>query len=139
MGDAHAGRQLLRRLLDEVLEGLLVPADEALRRLLLLHAALLLRVVAGLEHRLVVLDLVLGGERHHHALGVKPGPPRPAHDLVELARTQAAHLGAVELGELREHHGVDGHVDADTERVGAADDRQKPLLGEALHEQTVTR
>ena len=139
MGDAHAGRQLLRRLLDEVLEGLLVPADEALRRLLLLHAALLLRVVASLEHRLVVLDLVLGGQRHHHALGVESGAPRAAHDLMELAAAQPAHLLPVELGELGEHHGVDGHVDAHAQRIGAADDRQKPLLGEALHQQPVAR
>ena len=139
MGDAHAGRQLLRRLLDEVLEGLLVPADEALGRLLFLHATLLFRVVAGLEHRLVVLDLMLGGQRHHHALGVEAGPSRAAHDLVELAGAQTAHLGAVELGELGEHHRVDGHVDAHAERVGTADDREQPLLGEAFHEQAVAR
>ena len=139
MGDAHAGRQLLRRLLDEVLEGLLVPADEALGRLLFLHTTLLFRVVAGLEHRLVVLDLMLGGQRHHHALGVEAGPSRAAHDLVELAGAQTAHLGAVELGELGEHHRVDRHVDADAERVGTADDWEQPLLGEALHEQAVAR
>ena len=139
MGDAHAGRQLLRRFLNKVLEGLFVPADEALGRLLLLHATLLLRVVARLQHGLVVLDLVLGGQRHHHALGVEAGPPRAAHDLVELAGAQAAHLGTVELGELGEHHGVDGHVDAHAERVGAADDREQPLLSEALHQQAIAR
>ena len=134
MRDTHARVQLLGRLLDEVLEGLLVPADEALGRLLLLYATLLLRVVAGFQQGLVVLDLVLGGERHHHALGVEARPSRTAYDLVELARAQAAHLGAVELGELGEHHRVDGHVDAHAEGIGAADDRQQPLLGQTFHE-----
>ena len=58
---------------------------------------------------------------------------------MELAGAQAAHLVAVELRELREHHGMDGHVDAHAQRVGAADDGQEALLGQLLHEQSVAR
>ena len=58
---------------------------------------------------------------------------------MELAGAQAAHLVAVELRELREHHGVDGHVDAHTERVGTADDWQETLLGEALNQKAIAR
>ena len=58
---------------------------------------------------------------------------------MELASAQAAHLVAVELRELREHHGMDGHVDAHAQRVGAADDGQEALLGQLLHEQSVAR
>ena len=58
---------------------------------------------------------------------------------MELAGAQTAHLGAVELGQLGEHHRVDGHVDAHAERVGTTDDREQPLLGEAFHEQAVAR
>ena len=58
---------------------------------------------------------------------------------MELARAEAAHLVAVELGERCEHHGVDGHVDAHTERVGTADDWQEPLLGEALNQKAIAR
>ena len=62
----------------------LAPGDEALRRLLAHDLAALLRVVAGLGERLLVLDHVLGRLDDHRALVVVPGPPGPAGDLVEL-------------------------------------------------------
>lgn len=34
---------------------------------------------------------------------------------------------------------MDGHVDADAERVGTTDDWEQSLLGEAFHEQAVAR
>ena len=118
---------------------MLVPGYEALRRFFLLEFAQLLGVVARLCDKLGVLDLVFGRLGDDHALGVKARASGAPGDLVELARAEAAHLVAVEFGERREHHGVDGHVDANAERVGAADDRQEPLLGEALHQKTVAR
>ena len=47
---------------------------------------------------------------------------------MELAGAQTTHLVAIELGERGEHHGVDGYVDADAERIGTADDGQQALL-----------
>ena len=58
---------------------------------------------------------------------------------MELARVEAAHAPAVELGELGEKHGVDGDVDAHAQRVGAADHGEKALLGELLDQQAVAR
>ena len=134
MGDAHAGRQLLRRLLDEVLEGLLVPAHEPLGRLLHLDLAGALGVSTCLGQRLCALDVVLGGLCDHAALGIEAGAAGAPCNLVELARVEVAHASAVKLGEGGEHHGVDGHVDAHAERVRSTDDRQQALLSEPLHE-----
>ena len=58
---------------------------------------------------------------------------------MELAGAQPAHMRAVELRELREHDGVDRHVDADAERVGAADHRQQAPLRELFDETAVAR
>ena len=58
---------------------------------------------------------------------------------MELAGAQTTHLVAIELGERGEHHGVDGYVDADAERIGAADDGQQALLCQALDQQTIAR
>ena len=137
--DLHARAQRLGHRRDQALEGLLVPADKALGRLLGLRLAGLLGVAAGLAQRAGVLDVVLGGLGDDVALGVEAGASRAAHDLVELARVEVAHAPPVELGERGEHHGVDGNVDAHAQRVRAADDGQQPLLGELLHQKAVTR
>ena len=139
MRDAQARLERFGGGLDQAPVRRLVPGDEALGRPLLLDLAQLLRIAPRLRDELRVLDLVLGREGHHHALGVEAAPARPPCDLVELANAQAAHPAAVELRERGEHHGVDGHVDAHAERVRAADDGQKPLLGKLLHEQPVAR
>ncbi len=137
--DAHAGLQGLGLRLDQALKGLLVPGHKALGRLLFLDSAQLFGVVAGLGQEFGVLDVVLGGLGNHHALGVKARTSGAAGNLVELAGAQTAHAIAVELGERREHYGVDGHVDAYAQGVGAADDRQQALLGELFDQQTVAR
>ena len=58
---------------------------------------------------------------------------------MELAGAQTTHLVAVKLGERGEHHGVDGYVDADAERIGAADDGQQTLLRQTLDQQAIAR
>ena len=69
---------------------------------------------------------------NNHTLGIKARAAGATGNLMELAGAQATHLVTVELGERGEHHGVDGNVDADAERVGAADDGQQALLRQAL-------
>src|SRR5690606_22324790 len=86
-----------------------------------------------------VLDDVLGRLRDHAALVVEPLAARPSADLLEIADAQDGGLLSVELAELGEQHRADGHVDADAEGVGAADDLEEPLLRELLHEQAVLR
>ena len=136
--DHHGVRDAQTRLerfglrLDQALKGLLVPGDKALGGLLLFDLTELFGVVARLGHELGVLDLVLRCLGDDHTFGVKARATGAAGDLMELAGTQATHLVAVELGERGEHHGVDGHVDTDAERVGAADDGQQSLLRQAL-------
>ncbi len=70
---------------------------------------------------------------------VEPGPARATGDLVELTGTEVTLPLAVELDEGGEHHGADRHVDADAERVGAADDAQVPGLDEPLDQTPVAR
>ena len=137
MRDPEAGGQRLRIGGDQLLEGVLRPADEALGRLLADHLAALLRVVARLGERLLVLDDVLGRLRHDEARRVEARPSGAARDLVELAGAQRPHPGAVVLRQSREQHGADGHVDADAEGVGAADDLQQTGLRQLLHQAPV--
>jgi len=58
---------------------------------------------------------------------------------VEVARAEDGGLPAVELAEPREQDRADGHVDADAEGVGSADDLQQALLRELLDEHSVLR
>ena len=139
MGDAQTRRELFGLRFNEVVEGLLAPIHEALGRFLLLDAAQLLLVAASLHHGFVVLDFMLGRLGEHAAFVIEARTARATGDLVELARTQAAHFVAVEFRELRENHGMDGHVNAHAQRVGAANYRQKALLGELFDKQAIAR
>ena len=137
--DAQARLERLGLRLNQTLKGLLVPGDKALGGLLLFNLAELLGVVTRLGHELGVLDLVLRGLGDDHALGIEARTAGATGNLMELAGAQTTHLVAIELGERGEDHGVDGYVDADAERIGAADDRQQALLRQALDQQTIAR
>ena len=126
--DAQARLERLGLRLDQALKGLLVPGDKALGGLLLFNFAELFGIVARLGHKLGILDLVLGCLGDHHALGIEARAAGATGNLMELAGAQTTHLVAIELGERGEHHGVDGYVDADAERIGTADDGQQALL-----------
>ena len=93
----------------------------------------------GLGGAAGVLDLVLGRLGDDVPGDVVPGAAGPPGDLVELAGAQLPHPDAVVFGERGEQHGADRHVDADAERVGAADHPQQPALRERLDEPAVLR
>ena len=112
MGDAQTRRELFGLRFNEVVEGLLAPIHEALGRFLLLDTAQLLLVAASLHHGFVVLNFMLGRLGKHAAFAIEARTARTTGDLMELARTKAAHFIAVEFRELRENHSMDGHVDA---------------------------
>ena len=116
--DLQVRYELFGLRLHQMLEVLLVPAHVAFGQRFLLDLLGLLRVAACLGERPCLLDVVLGRLDEHLALGVEARPARASRDLVELARVQAAHAVAVELGQRGEHDGVDGHVDARAQRVG---------------------
>ena len=137
--DAQARLERLGLRLNQALKGLLVPGDKALGGLLLFNLTEFFGVVARFGHKLGILDLVLGCLGNHHALGIKARAAGATGNLVELAGAQTTHLVAIELGERGEHHGVDGYVDADAERIGAADDGQQTLLRQALDQQAIAR
>ena len=101
--------------------------------------AQLLGVVAGLGLRLLVLDDVVGRLHDDGAGGVEAGPPGAAGDLVELAGRQVPGARPVVLGQRRDEHGPDRHVDADAEGVGAADHLEQPGLRERLDQPAVAR
>ena len=84
-----------------------------------------------------VLDHVLGRLRDDVAAVVEALAPGAPGDLLEVAHAEDAGLLAVELAQLREQHGADRDVDADAQRVGAADDLEQPLLREPLDQQPV--
>src|SRR5690606_16069858 len=62
-----------------------------------------------------------------------------AGDLVELPGGEQPRGRPVVLAQLREQDRADGHVDADAQRVRAADDLEVALLGEPLHQPAVLR
>jgi hypothetical protein len=123
----------------QAVEGLVAPVDRPLGGLLAAVGAALLRVVPDLGERLVVRDVVLGRLDDDVAGGVVAGPPRAPGDLVELARLEVPGGRAVVLGQRGDEHRADGHVDADAEGVGAADDLEQPGLGELLDQPPVLR
>ena len=117
----------------------LPPADEALGRLAADHLAALLRVVAGLGERLLVLHHVVGRLDDDRAQRVVPGPAGATRDLMELARLEQPGAHTVVLGQSREQDGPDRHVDADAEGVRTADDLQQAGLRERLDQPAVAR
>ena len=135
--DLETGGQPFRRRGDEADVGVLVPVDEILFRRLALHR--FLAVARGFFRELEIFDDVLRRLRHHPAAVVKTFAPGPAADLVKIPRAQDAGLLAVELAQPREQHGADRHVDADAERVRAADDLEQSLLRELLDEHAIFR
>jgi hypothetical protein len=121
----------------EAVEARLAPRDESLGRALAHDPLDLLGIVAGLREQPRVLGLVLRGLHDHGPGGIEARPPGATGDLVELASTQLAHLRAVELGERREQHRANRHVDADSEGVRAANHLEEALLRELLDEPAV--
>jgi hypothetical protein len=59
--------------------------------------------------------------------------------LVKFTAAQATHAAAIEFGERCEKHCVDWHIDADAERVGAANHGKEAALGKLFHEQAIAR
>jgi hypothetical protein len=136
----EAGGERFGRRVHQAVERGLAPRHLAGGRLLLLDLADLLVLLGPrrrLRGRLVVLDDVVGGEGDDGAHRVEAGPPGAAADLVELPGAEQAGRRAVVLGEGGEDHGADGHVDADAEGVGPADDLEQPGLGQPLHQAPV--
>ena len=136
---AEVRAQRLVRCVDELQERLLAPGDETLGWLLAHQLSQFLRVVARLGDCAGVLDVVLGCLCDDVADGVEACAPGTAGDLVELAGAQTTHACAVVFAQTGEEDGTDGHVDADPESVGACDDLEKSLLGEAFDETAVAR
>ena len=65
--------------------------------------------------------------------------PRAPADLVEVPCGQDRRLLTVVLAQPREEHRADGHVDADSERVRAADNLEQTLLRELFDQDAVLR
>ncbi len=122
---------------DEFVESVSVPGDESLRRFLALDFLELFGISSGLGDRLLVFDLEFRCLGDDQPLGVESHAAGSPCDLMEFAGAQSAHLGAVEFGERCEHHGVDRHVNAHAQGVGAADHRQQTLLRQLLHQTTI--
>jgi len=72
--------------------------------------------------------------RDDPALVVKTFPSGTPANLVKIPRAQNAALLAVKFAQPREQHRANRHVDANAERVRAADDLEQTLLRELLDE-----
>src|SRR5688572_25169142 len=70
---------------------------------------------------------------------VKTLAPGTPSNLMKVARAQDAGLLSVELAQAGEQDRPDGHVDADPERVRAADDLEQALLRELLDQHAIFR
>ena len=144
MGDVEGRSQRLRGGFNQLLEGLLRPAHEALRRLLTLGGQRLvnaLGVVTELRLRLRqqarVLNIVLGCLNHHGTGGIEARTACASSNLVELAGTQTAATGTIKLGQRRNQHGTNRHVNTHTQGVGTADDLEQTLLSQLLDQAAV--
>ena len=135
----EARHQSLGRRGLEAGESLLVPTDLALGRALLHELLLFFRIARRLLLGALVLDAVRRCLGDHIAPVVKTLSPGAARDLAEIAHAEHRRLLPVVFPELREHHRADRHVDADAERVRAADELEPALLRELLDEDAVFR
>ncbi|MDR1280254.1 MAG: hypothetical protein LBK99_05475 [Opitutaceae bacterium] len=66
-----------------------------------------------------------------------PAASGAACDLFEIAHAEDRRLLSVVFPELREKHGVDGHVDADAKRIRSADEFEASALRELFDEDAV--
>src|SRR5690606_23896677 len=86
-----------------------------------------------------VLDHMRGCLADHVPDVVKAPASSPPADLLEVADRERLRTTSIVLEKLGEQYRPDRHVHADPERVGAADDFQKTLLGELLNKHPILR
>ena len=137
MRDLETRSQSFRRRGDQARKGVLVPVDEILFRRLALHG--FLAVARRFFRELQVFDHMLRRLRHHPAAIIEALAPGAPADLMKIARAQDAGLLSVIFAQPREQHGANRHVDADAERVRAADDFEQTLLRELLDQHAILR
>ena len=135
--DVEARRQRFRLGDHQPVEGTAAPVRDALRRLLPHDPAQFLRIVSGLGHELLVLDLVFRSLHDHVADRVESGSAGTPGDLVELPSTQHTHPAAVELDQGGDQHRADGDVDPDPEGVRPTDDLEQTGTGELFDQPSV--
>ena len=131
--NAELRGKLFRLSLSKPRESLLGPRNLTLTSRLFLKLLQAFGIVADAAACLGIFDFVLGGLDHHSALGVIAGSAGAAGNLVEFARFEDALALAVELGKPSHQHGADGHVNAHTQGIGAANDLKQALLRQALY------
>lgn len=102
MRDFQVRDQGLRFSVDELIKRALVPGHKTFRRLLALDLLEFLRISPGLGDGFLVFDFIFGSLGDHQSLGIESHTASSSGNLVEFAGAQAAHLGAVELGQGRE-------------------------------------
>ena len=144
VGDVEGGGQRLRGGFYQLIKRLFRPANEALRRLLTLGGQRLVNALGvvtelrlSLRQQARVLNIVLGRLNHHGTGGIEARASRASGNLVELAGTQTAATGTVELRQRRNQHGTNRHVNAHAQGIGTADNLEQTLLGQLLDEAAV--
>ena len=139
MRDFQMRDQSLGGRFDKLVEGVLVPCDEALRRLLALDFLEFLRIITGFGQLMRVLDLILRSLGDHQPFGIEAHAAGTTGNLVEFAGAQTTGLNTVEFRQRGEHHGMNRHVDADAQGIGTANHRKQALLGELFNQSAVSR
>src|SRR5438128_1188665 len=77
--------------------------------------------------------------RHHPTFIIEPFASGAAADLMKVPRGENAGLLAVKLTELGKQYGANGNIDADTQRVRAANDFEQSFLRELFDEHAILR
>ncbi len=133
VGDLELRQQALGRCGDEPGKGGFVPRDVAFFGWLAPNEFF----AACFAFQRQIFDNVLGSLGNDVAQIVKPFPSGAAADLVKIARAEDGGFVTVIFAEACEENRADGHVDADAEGVGAANDLEQAALGETLDEDAI--
>src|SRR5690606_25396481 len=140
VADFETGNQRLGLALAQPSERARLPVLEpALRRLLEVQLLVLLGVGCSLRLDAQVLDHVLWSLHDDAALGVEATPPGTSSDLLEITNGQDRGVLTVVLAQLREQYRAKRDVDADAQRVRAADQLQVTALSQPLDQAAILR
>src|SRR5437660_6874328 len=135
MRDPKAGSQTLRLRRHQSRESVFIPVDEVLVRRLAFNN--FLAIARGFSFEFEVFDYVLGRLGDDPAAVVEAFAASAASDLVEIARAEDGSLFAIILAQAREEDGSDGHVDADADGIGPANNFEQSFLSELLDQHAI--
>ena len=135
--DLKAGSQTLRDRGHKAREGVLVPRDKMLLRRFAFNN--FLAVARSLLFELEILDHVFRRLGHNPTSVVEALAPGASGDLVKIPGREQRGFFSVEFAQAGEEHGANGHIDADAQCIGAANDFEQSFLRQLLDQHAIFR